>query len=118
VGLPDCISQGRSAARRIAALVAGRAGTTSAVPAPSTAGTGDRRLLEVGRGEGGRVTAVPADVDDLAREGIRIGSEVLVQARVPLGGPIVVRLGRARVAVPRAIASQVRVEASPSGLDR
>lgn len=118
VGLPDCISHGRSAARRIAALVAGPAETTSPVPAPSTAGAGDRRLLEVARGEGGRVTAVPADIDDLAREGIRIGSDVVVQARVPLGGPIVVRLGRARVAVPRAIASQVMVGASPSGPDR
>ena len=56
------------------------------------------------------VVAVRADdVDRLAAEGIHVGDVIEVEARLPLGGPVVVRRGRARVALSRTVASGVAV---------
>jgi Fe2+ transport system protein FeoA len=47
------------------------------------------------------------DRAELEREGILPGSVVVVTARTPLGGPVVVELGRARIALSAAVAAQV-----------
>ncbi len=44
---------------------------------------------------------------ELAREGLLRGSVVLVAARTPLGGPVIVEVGRARVAVASQVADSV-----------
>ena len=57
------------------------------------------------------VVAVPArDADRLAAEGLRPGDVLEVETRLPLGGPVVVRLGRARVALARRVAAGILVE--------
>lgn len=61
-----------------------------------------------------RVVAVPrADADRLAAEGLHRGDTLEVETILPLGGPVVVRLGRARVAIAREVASRILVE--PAG---
>jgi Fe2+ transport system protein FeoA len=47
------------------------------------------------------------DRAELEREGVLPGSVVVVTARTPLGGPLVVELGRARLALSSRVASQV-----------
>jgi Fe2+ transport system protein FeoA len=46
----------------------------------------------------------------LEQEGIATGVALRVDRRVGLGGPVIVRLGRARLAIARAIAGGVEVE--------
>jgi Fe2+ transport system protein FeoA len=48
------------------------------------------------------------DRSELEREGILVGSVVVVAARTPLGGPLVVELGRARLALSTKVAAQVQ----------
>jgi len=58
-----------------------------------------------------RVVAVdPGDAAELAREGLLPGSLVTVATRTPLGGPLVVNLGPARLALARALAGRIVVE--------
>jgi len=62
---------------------------------------------------GGRsrvVTVPPEDADRLAAEGLHRGDALEVEAILPLGGPVVVRLGRARVAIARRVAAGILVE--------
>jgi Fe2+ transport system protein FeoA len=47
------------------------------------------------------------DRAELEREGVLPGSVVVVTARTPLGGPVIVDLGRARLALSAAVAAQV-----------
>jgi Fe2+ transport system protein FeoA len=47
------------------------------------------------------------DRAELEREGVLPGSVVVVTARTPLGGPVVVELGRARLALSSSVAAQV-----------
>ena len=47
------------------------------------------------------------DRADLEREGVLPGSVVVVTARTPLAGPLVVELGRARLALSSRVAAQV-----------
>ena len=47
------------------------------------------------------------DRAELEREGVLPGSVVVVTARTPLGGPVIVELGRARLALSAAVAAQV-----------
>ena len=47
------------------------------------------------------------DRGELEREGLLPGSVVVVAARAPLGGPLVVELGRARLALSARVAVQV-----------
>ena len=52
----------------------------------------------------------PGDADRLAAEGIHRGDALEIEAVLPLGGPVVVRLGRARVALARRVASGILVQ--------
>jgi len=63
------------------------------------------------------VRCVIASVDgparaELEREGVLPGSLVRVAARTPLGGPVILELGRARIAVSSLVAAQVLTEPS------
>ena len=46
----------------------------------------------------------------LAQEGIFEGAPITVERRLALGGPLIVRLGRTRLAVARRVAADVLVE--------
>jgi ferrous iron transport protein A len=48
---------------------------------------------------------------ELGREGIRAGVIVGVETIAPFGGPVIVAVGRARVALARRIAEAIEVEA-------
>lgn len=68
-------------------------------------------LLLLDAGSRARVVAVrPADVHRLAAEGLHAGERLEVEVRLPLGGPVVVRVGRARIAIARAVAAGILVE--------
>lgn len=57
------------------------------------------------------VDSVEADhADELGREGLLPGALVRVAARTPLGGPVIVTLGRSRLALSRDVAHAVRGE--------
>ena len=59
-----------------------------------------------------RVTGMPDGIRMvLEQEGVVIGAILGIERRVGLGGPIIVRLGRARLAIARAVAATVLVEA-------
>jgi len=45
--------------------------------------------------------------DELEREGLLPGSTVVVTTRTPFGGPLVVELGRTRLAISADVAAQV-----------
>lgn len=121
VGIPDCIAQGRAAAAAVEAHLGGGGPATD----PSTTGTrsGDdgsslRPLDHLPVGTGATVVRIePAHVDELATEGLRPGVRIGIDAAAPLGGPLVVSVGRARVALARAVAKTILVEPTP-GLDR
>ena len=55
------------------------------------------------------------DREELAREGVLPGCVVVVAARTPLGGPVVVELGRARLALSASVAAQVATRAFVGG---
>ena len=58
-----------------------------------------------------RVVGVWAgDATELAREGLLPGSLVTVATRIPMGGPVVVKVGRARLALAAAVAGRIVVE--------
>ncbi len=59
-----------------------------------------RRIVEVAE-------AVRAELE---REGLLPGAIVVVTARTPLGGPVVVELGRARLALSASVAAHVATE--------
>lgn len=105
VGLPDCIAQGRAAAARVQAVLDGAHGPDSATGEP-VATPLDRLPI----GTGGRVVSVGAAFrEELAGEGIRPGADLTVSAAAPFGGPLVVLVGRARVALARSVAGTVDV---------
>ena len=116
VGLPDCIAQGRAAADAVGTLLSqGERATTGsvasvdpvAVPAPAGGGL-TLDALPVGRAA--RVVSIAGDHHaDLALEGLLPGTAVAVASRSPLGGPLVVGIGRARIAVARSVASKISV---------
>ena len=59
-----------------------------------------------------RVTGMPDSARQaLQQEGVVIGAVLTVEKRIGLGGPVVVRLGRARLAIARAVARGVETEA-------
>ncbi len=112
VGLPDCIAQGRAAATRTQEILggsgAGVAGPEIAVA--QVAGPPPTSLDRLPIGRPGRVVSVgPAFRDELAGEGVRPGTALSVSAAAPFGGPLVVLVGRARVAVARSVAATVAV---------
>ena len=55
--------------------------------------------------------------DQLAAEGLVVGVVLVPERRLPLGGPVVVGVGRARVALARDIARQLVVRAAPDPTD-
>lgn len=68
-------------------------------------------LAHLSVGARSRVVAVPPeDVERLAAEGLHRGDTLEVEAMLPLGGPVVVRLGRARLAIARRVAAGILVE--------
>ena len=77
-------------------------------------------LVDLVAGSRARVVSVPdRDADRLAAEGLQPGGELELEALLPLGGPIVVRIGRARVALARQVAAAIAVEPrSPRAPDR
>jgi oxygen-dependent protoporphyrinogen oxidase len=127
IGLPDCISQGRSAAARLQVLL-GIPARVSIAGAPTTPALSTEALstgaLSTGALSTRPVTKLPlgttatvrsvgaADATDLLHEGIRPGSRVRVSSVAPFGGPIVLGIGRSRVAVAREVAA--RIAADPS----
>jgi len=58
------------------------------------------------------ISVPPEDADRLAAEGLHRGDSLEVVAQLPLGGPVVARLGRARVAIARTVAAGILVEAA------
>lgn len=52
---------------------------------------------------------------ELAREGLLPGSAIIVTSRSPLGGPVVIALGRARLAISADVASLVLTDPCPPG---
>jgi Fe2+ transport system protein FeoA len=77
--------------------------------------SGSHRLVEAGLGILVRVVLVEsARRAALAQEGILEGAPVMVERRLALGGPLIVRLGRTRLAVARRVAADVLVEADDS----
>lgn len=65
-------------------------------------------LTHVPLGERRTITAIdgPARAE-LEREGLFAGGTVTVAARTPLGGPVIVEVGRVRVAVAAGVAASV-----------
>jgi Fe2+ transport system protein FeoA len=62
---------------------------------------------------GGRFRVVGLDPDHrdaLLPEGIDSGVELSLERRLVLGGPLIVRVGRARLAVSRGVAAGIEVE--------
>jgi Fe2+ transport system protein FeoA len=71
------------------------------------------RLAAVQPGRKVRVVAVPEQVRaTLGQEGVVPGTELEVERTVGLGGPMIVRLGRARLAIARSVARGIDVEAA------
>ncbi len=129
VGLPDCVTQGRAAAELAGRIIGGRGPAGGAVvdppPAPGSpppvpaapAGSSPGGTLDrVATGSGAWVLSVGSDHrDELSAEGLRPGVRVDVDSAAPLGGPLVVSVGRARVALARAVARTVVVsQAEPA----
>jgi Fe2+ transport system protein FeoA len=56
--------------------------------------------------------------DELEREGLMPGSGVAVIGRTPLGGPVIVQIGRTRLALSRNVAAQVATTADASSMGR
>ncbi len=77
----------------------------------SDSATRDWTLADASIGARQRVTGLSSAVAvELVRHGITAGCTVVVDAVAPFGGPIIVRVGRARIAIPRATAAHVSVE--------
>lgn len=61
-------------------------------------------------GARGRILAVtPEHRAALGREGVAPGTVVVLQASAPFGGPVIIGLGRARVALARSVARSIDV---------
>ena len=72
-------------------------------------------LVQLAAGIDARVVSVPLeDVERLAAEGLHRGDILQVETRLPMGGPVVVRLGRARVALAQRVAAAILVQPGPS----
>jgi Fe2+ transport system protein FeoA len=77
----------------------------------AAAGLGRERLVDAVAGRRLRIVAVdPEHRAVLLAEGLDAGVEVAVERRLALGGPLIVQVGRARLAVSRSVAAGVEVE--------
>ncbi len=69
------------------------------------------RLVDAAAGEPLRILAVETSRQGaLAQEGLGVGAIVSVERRLALGGPIILRLGRARLAIARSVAAAILVQ--------
>ncbi len=69
------------------------------------------RLVDAAVAQPLRVTSLdPECRASLTPEGFDVGVEITVERRLALGGPLIVRLGRARIAIARSVAARVIVE--------
>ena len=102
---------------RPAGLASPRASAGGTATAP--AGDGSRALAHAPIGEPLTVVRIDGPArEELEREGVTPGARIVVAGRSPLGGPLVVQLGRARLAVAASIAVQVLTrEADPGVAD-
>lgn len=74
-------------------------------------GTNRANLADVAVGSRVKIVAIdPANQASLLPEGIDCGVEVSLERRLALGGPLIIRLGRARLAVSRVVAAGIEVE--------
>jgi Fe2+ transport system protein FeoA len=77
----------------------------------SESATQEWTLATVGVGESVEILAVVGpQADELRAHGLRPGARVVVDGDAPFGGPRLVRLGRARVAVDRRLARSIHVD--------
>ncbi len=68
-------------------------------------------LADLGPGHSARVVGVEGDEADLlAQLGVAPDARCEVESVVPLGGPLVVRLGRARLALGRDVAARILID--------
>jgi Fe2+ transport system protein FeoA len=76
----------------------------------SESATQEWTLASIPAGETVEVIEIRAEQpEQLLVHGLRPGARLVVEADAPFGGPRVVRLGRARVAIDRRLAAAVRV---------
>lgn len=73
--------------------------------------TRDSRLIDVFPGVEVRIARLEAGARAVSAEGLVPGAVISVERRVRLGGPVIVRLGRARLALARAVAREIVVAA-------
>jgi Fe2+ transport system protein FeoA len=82
---------------------------TSPASQPLSAGAA-ASLASAAPGESRQVLSADAPLAaELAREGILPGTILAVISRTPLGGPLVVEAGRARLAISADVAARIRV---------
>lgn len=68
-------------------------------------------LSSLATGRSARVMAIPADAAAaLAAEGLTAGDLLEIETRQPFGGPVVVRVGHARLAIAARVAREIVVE--------
>jgi Fe2+ transport system protein FeoA len=82
------------------------------LPPAEEAGPVPLSLAAVGASRVIRAVDGPAR-DELGREGLLPGSVVVVRARTPLGGPLVIELGRTRIALSADVAAAISTVAAP-----
>jgi Fe2+ transport system protein FeoA len=71
------------------------------------------RLVEAAPGRRLRVVDIGSDHESaLVQEGLAVGTEITVERRLALGGPLIVRTGRTRLALARSVARTIRVVAA------
>jgi Fe2+ transport system protein FeoA len=69
------------------------------------------RLVDAAPGVALRVVRLDGDAADaVGAEGLLPGVVVSIERRIAFGGPLIVRLGRARLALSREVARQIVVE--------
>lgn len=69
-----------------------------------------KALSEMAVGAVATVRDVPLDVAaELGREGLVPGARIVVKVQMPFGGPIIVSLGRGRLALGRALCRSIEV---------
>jgi Fe2+ transport system protein FeoA len=72
--------------------------------------SGPTRLVDAAPGQQQRVVAVGPDHETtLSQEGLAPGAEISVERRLALGGPLIIRLGRTRLALARTVAGEILV---------
>jgi hypothetical protein len=63
------------------------------------------------------VVVGPDDESALAREGLGVGAEISIERRVAFGGPLIVRLGRTRLALARSVAATILVAPADAAIE-